>query len=758
MSPAFSTTAPPKRPHSTSREARIAWWIVAAACAINAALLLALAYAGVTMNRSARAAEKNMISREFDRAVLARLGEQKGVALWDEAVVRAERRDRAWIEEEIATYLTPTFGHDVIYVFDAQDQPFYRYSAKPLPDHAAVMRALTPLLARVRARPHPRDARDASFRPFDSSSAPVGADRAGWAGDIVSVGGRPAIAAMMTIVPAGHMDRAAARPTVLASLIWLDAAEFARIGARATVKKLRLTPHPAKSPTMVLRAQDGTPLGWLSWQPARPGGALLEIALPLLLLASASTGIAGLALLRRLFRTSRKLQAEEAGARALSLQDSVSRLPNRRAFAVALHEVLDGWRAGKGSAPAVAYIDLDHFKDVNDTLGHAAGDALVVAIAERLRAALGTEITLARIGGDEFAAIARLDDAAAAGEFGQRICDAIDAPFTIGGDGIAITVSVGIAVASERGDDPDRMTRRADIALYEAKSQGRSRAVVFVPEMEHAVIHRRRIATDLPSAIAEGQLRLVYQPVLRIGGGDRITGAEALLRWTHPELGVLSPDSFIPIAERSQQMHLLGDWVIGCALADMVNWPGLEVAINLSPTQLRHPDFAASLAGRARHTGVDPGRVILEVTENVVMDASLRTQNALGALQGAGFRIALDDFGTGYSSLSYLARFRFDRLKIDRTLIRGVGEDEAATAVMETAIALGLRLGLDVVAEGIETEAQATLMRVAGCTHLQGYLISPPLEFAAFDRTLGETARFAGSQTRPSAVKSRRPA
>jgi len=221
---------------------------------------------------------------------------------------------------------------------------------------------------------------------------------------------------------------------------------------------------------------------------------------------------------------------------------------------------------------------------------------------------------------------------------------------------------------------------------------------------------------------------------------------------------VLSPDSFIPIAERSQQMHLLGDWVIGCALADMVNWPGLEVAINLSPTQLRHPDFAASLAGRARHTGVDPGRVILEVTENVVMDASLRTQNALGALQGAGFRIALDDFGTGYSSLSYLARFRFDRLKIDRTLIRGVGEDEAATAVMETAIALGLRLGLDVVAEGIETEAQATLMRVAGCTHLQGYLISPPLEFAAFDRTLGETARFAGSQTRPSAVKSRRPA
>jgi diguanylate cyclase (GGDEF)-like protein len=758
MNSAFSTTAPAKRPHSTSRETRIAWWIVAAACAINAALLLALAYAGVTMNRAARATEKSTISREVDRAVLTRLGEQKGVALWDEAVVRTAHGDRAWMDQEIAGYLIPGFGHDALYILDSQNRPFYRAVKTTAPDDAAVMRAIAPLVRRARSHRHPRDARDASFRPYDSTAAPADADRVGWAGDIVSIDGRPAIAAMMTIVPTKEMDLFAQRPVMLVSLVWLNATEIARIGSAAAVGELRLVPKRPRKPAIPFVAQDGASLGWLSWTPARPGSALLEIALPLLLLASASTGVAGLALLRRLFRASHKLAAEEAGARALSLQDSVSRLPNRRAFAVALDETLRGWRAGKGPAPAVAYIDLDHFKDVNDTLGHAAGDALVVAIAERLRAALGTEITLARIGGDEFAAIARLEDAAVAGAFGQRICDAIEAPFTIGGDGIAITVSVGIAVASECGDDPDRMTRRADIALYEAKSQGRSRAVVFVPEMEHAVIQRRRIATDLPAAIAGHQLRLVYQPVMRIGGGDGITGAEALLRWTHPELGVLSPDSFIPIAERSQQMHLLGDWVIGCALADMANWPGLEVAINLSPTQLRHPGFAAGLAERALQAGVDPGRVILEVTENVVMDASLRTQNALGALQSAGFRIALDDFGTGYSSLSYLARFRFDRLKIDRTLIRGVGEDEAATAVMETAIALGLRLGLDVVAEGIETEAQATLMRVAGCTHLQGYLISPPLEFAAFDRTLGEAARFAGSQSGPSALKSRRPA
>jgi EAL domain-containing protein (putative c-di-GMP-specific phosphodiesterase class I) len=205
-------------------------------------------------------------------------------------------------------------------------------------------------------------------------------------------------------------------------------------------------------------------------------------------------------------------------------------------------------------------------------------------------------------------------------------------------------------------------------------------------------------------------------------------------------------------------MHLLGDWVIGCALADMANWPELEVAINLSPTQLRHPGFAAALAKRAQEAGVDPRRVILEVTESVVMDVSLRTQSALDELHRAGFRIALDDFGTGYSSLSYLARFHFDRLKIDRKLIRGVGEDDAATAVMETAIALGLRLGLDVVAEGIETRDQATLMRVAGCTHLQGYLISQPLEFAAFDALVGESSRFAGSQMRPSAIERRRPA
>jgi EAL domain-containing protein (putative c-di-GMP-specific phosphodiesterase class I) len=214
----------------------------------------------------------------------------------------------------------------------------------------------------------------------------------------------------------------------------------------------------------------------------------------------------------------------------------------------------------------------------------------------------------------------------------------------------------------------------------------------------------------------------------------------------------------ISVAERSQQMHLLGDWVIACALEDMANWPDLEIAINLSPTQLSSPGFGPGLGAWVRAAGIDPRRVILEVTENVVLDASPRTQTALDALRQAGFRIALDDFGTGYSSLSYLARFKFDRLKIDRSLIRGFGEDDSATAVMETAIALGLRLGLEVVAEGIETQDQATLMRVAGCTHLQGYLISRPLEIEAFTRLVAEDRRFAGSQMRTSAIERRRPA
>lgn len=726
--------------------------------AINGILLVALGYAGLSMNRSARLAERRAISRELDRAVLTRLGEQKGAALWDSAATHAERHDRAWIDDEIAGYLQPTFGHDAIYVLDARNRPFYRYPASERLNDATVMHAIAPLVARARAPSHPAATRDAAFRAFDSSEAPVGADRVGWAGDIISVAGRPAIAALMTIVPPSHMLLAPQRPVILVSLIWLDATEFARIGAAAGVSELRLSAARPPGAAMALRSPDGSSLGWLSWQSARPGRALIRIALPLLLLASISAGIAGLALLRRLFNASRRLRAQEADARAMALEDSVSGLPNRRAFTLALGQLMEDWRRGAAGTPAVAYIDLDHFKDVNDTLGHAAGDTLVRAIAGRLRAALGAEIVLARIGGDEFAAIAQVTGTAAAETLARTICEAVEPAFAIASDSIAISASVGIAVAGRRSEDAETMTRHADIALYEAKSQGRSRAVVFVPEMEHALIHRRRIATDLPAAIRNGQLRLVYQPVRSIVGDERVTGAEALLRWTHPDLGVLSPEDVIPIAEQSHQMDLLGDWVIGQALSDMARWPGIEVAINLSPTQLRNPGFVPRLCRRVHDAGIAPERLVLEVTESVLMDGSFRTRNALEALRSEGFAVALDDFGTGYSSLSYLARFRFDRLKIDRTLIRGVGEDEAATAVMETAIALGLRLGLDVVAEGIETQQQALLLRVAGCTHLQGYLISRPLEAEAFDRLLREDRRFAGSHIDRPGIERRRPA
>jgi diguanylate cyclase (GGDEF)-like protein len=425
---------------------------------------------------------------------------------------------------------------------------------------------------------------------------------------------------------------------------------------------------------------------------------------------------------------SRRLRASEAAALALAHTDPVSDLPNRRAFSTILGERLDAWRDGTGTRPMLACLDLDRFKNVNDTLGHEAGDRLVLAVADRLRAALDDDKLLARLGGDEFAVIAPCHDADAP----QRLADELTAlfrePFDITGHHVGITASIGITIAGQGNNSPVMMARYADIALYEAKAS-RGSTQIFRPEMSHAVERRHSLETELETVIRTGEgLRLVYQPVVPFARGSAHPGVEALLRWTRADGEVVAPDELIPIAEASGQMERLGSWVIDRAFRDAAAWPDMEVSINLSPTQFRASGLIRYLEGKSRTLGVSPGRIILEVTESLVIETRWNVEQVLHDLRAAGFRIALDDFGTGYSSLSYLRRFPFDRLKLDRALVHGVTEDPTAMAIVETAAALGRRLGLDVVAEGIETQDDADLMLVAGCTHLQGYLISRPIE------------------------------
>jgi predicted signal transduction protein with EAL and GGDEF domain len=356
-------------------------------------------------------------------------------------------------------------------------------------------------------------------------------------------------------------------------------------------------------------------------------------------------------------------------------------------------------------------------------MGHAAGDALIMAVAKRLQSAIVPGEFLARFGGDEFAVLHRSQAANAAARLAERLRAGFEAGFDVHGQHVRMTASIGLAQAPDHGGSPEELMRHADIALYQGKNQGRDRAMLFCAEMAAEVEQRREVEVDLHSALNGRQLKLHYQPLIHCGSG-RITGVEALLRWRHPTKGDISPGRFVPIAEEAGLMPALGAFVLERAFEEARRWPALDIAINLSPVQFRHVDLVNMLETlRVRH-GVDPGRVVLEVTEGVLMESTERNRQILEAVRAMGFKIALDDFGTGYSSLRYLCDFRFDKIKIDRAFVTGIHERKRAMTIIQSVVTLGRGLGMQIVAEGVETEAEASVMRLVGATELQGFFFS----------------------------------
>jgi diguanylate cyclase (GGDEF)-like protein len=408
--------------------------------------------------------------------------------------------------------------------------------------------------------------------------------------------------------------------------------------------------------------------------------------------------------------------------RHLALHDSLTGLPNRLQF----HQHLDRAvaRARRhGQLMAVFGLDLDRFKDVNDTMGHQAGDALIMAVARRLQGAIGAQDFLSRFGGDEFAVLRSSSDPGAASELAARLRKAFDETFEVYGQKVRMTASLGIAFAPDHGFSPAELMRHADIALYQGKNQGRDRAMFFNAEMAAEVEQRREIELDLQSAIEARDLRLHYQPLISCSTG-RVSGIEALLRWRHPTKGDISPAVFVPIAEEAGLMPALGAFVLSHAFEEAARWPDLEIAINLSPVQFRHVDLVALLQQLVARHEIDTRRIVFEVTEGVMMESTERNRQTLEAIRAMGFKIALDDFGTGYSSLRYLSDFRFDKIKIDRAFVTGIHERKTAMTIIQAVVTLGRGLGMEIVAEGVETEAEASVMRLMGVTELQGFYFS----------------------------------
>ena len=407
--------------------------------------------------------------------------------------------------------------------------------------------------------------------------------------------------------------------------------------------------------------------------------------------------------------------------------DALSGLPNRPEMVEKIENFLHRRTVGGGNRRAVAaYIDIDRFKDINDTLGHEAGDQLIKAVGLRLKARLRPQDFLSRFGGDEFAILGMPGDSGGDAAIAERIAQAFASPFSVHGQSIRVTASVGLAVAPDNGVTADELMRHADIALYEAKNQGRDRAVFFSAEMAERVEHRRSIEVELRSALEANRLRLHYQPIISCGTGA-IVGVEALLRWSHPVHGEMSPAEFIPIAENSGLLPVLGEWILDQAMKDAKRWPDLEVSVNLSPAQFRHVDLSLTLRGLIAKHGVDPNRFVLEITESVLLEATDHIISILNSIRAMGFKTALDDFGTRYSTLGYLCNFKFHKIKIDRSFVSRISEDDTSRTIVQSVIRLGRALGMDIVAEGVEDELEATMMTNFGCTQMQGFYFSKAL-------------------------------
>jgi diguanylate cyclase (GGDEF)-like protein len=416
----------------------------------------------------------------------------------------------------------------------------------------------------------------------------------------------------------------------------------------------------------------------------------------------------------------------EARIRFMAHHDALTNLPNRVLFRIRMEELL---RASdrQDARLAILCLDLDYFKNVNDTLGHPVGDALLEAVADRLHNCMREGDIVARIGGDEFAILAPLSDHGDRAErLAQRIVQTLSEPFDLEGQRAVIGVSIGIALATDRDINADVLLKNADMALYRAKADGRGGYRFFEAEMDAQMQARRAIELDLREAMSRQELEVWYQPIIDLAA-NRVSGFEALLRWHHPEHGMIPPIQFIPLAEELGLIVPIGEWVLRQSCQDAVTWPDeLKVAVNLSPVQFRNNQLVETVQQALAQTGLAPNRLELEITETALLQDNETVLTTLHRLRDLGLCIVLDDFGTGYSSLSYLRSFPFDKLKIDQSFVRDMATRPDCVAIVNSVASLALQLGITTTAEGVETPEQLDQVRSAGCTEAQGYYFDYP--------------------------------
>lgn len=671
----------------------------------------------------------------IDRQLQSIAHDQESVAIWDDSVLRTKVAfNYDWIEMNLGAWMADYFGHDGSIVLNDADKPIYAMDKNERLNVAAVggeLKDLAPMIAQLRASLKAGAAVDYTVGRIAEAPRVT---------DLVIVGGKPVVASIMPLITdSGNVTQLPGTEYVLISTVNLDQHYADNLATGFTLAELSFVQMPTGDPVrtvLPLSNKAGRFITFVEWVQDRPGQTMIEQSLPGLAGAFVVVGVIVALLLWQLSRSSSALESGRAAAAHQANHDALTGLPNRANFDGELARALAGPH-GRDQGVAVLLLDLDRFKLVNDTLGHEAGDDLIRAVGQRLKQILMPGDMLARLGGDEFAIVHRHRFGTTEPmTLGQRIVDALGKTFEIQGSEVFVGGSIGVAVAGLGDEDARELTRRADIALFEAKATGRNRAVLFEESMSQLLHNRQSIEAELREALRrDDQLSVSFQPLYG-ADGLKIIGAEALARWHHPKLGQVSPAHFIPVAENSGLILKLGEMVIERACELGTRWPGLLVAVNISPVQLRNPQFCEHLLAQLRRTGMRASDLELEITEGILLEDAKLTTDALETLRGAGIHIALDDFGTGYSSLNYLKRYPVDRIKIDRSFVSQLSSGGASVAIVQAMVTLAHALGIQVTAEGVETDEQLAILRSMGCNVFQGFLLSPPVSVPGLEPML----------------------
>lgn len=714
--------------------------VVVTSAVMTGVLAYSLVFVANGVDGAAQDRETRFASHLADEIYSKLPTDQESVAIWDDAVVNTVTNfNPTWIEVNLGVWMFDYFHHDRAIVLDRENQPIYAMVDGETSDADHVRTMLQTV------RPLIDQAREQIANGAVDAYAEGTADTYPRAEDTLIIDGMPTIVSVMPITSdSGDIELSNSDIPLFVSARFLNAGYAAELADNYLIAGARFGAASASDPASVpILDQAGAVVSRLAWDPTRPGAELLARIAPM----AGFTGLVAITLILWLtlhLRQSRSsAEAERRNAQHLATHDPLSGLPNRSQMDATLDRELTD---SDGGHPPLAlhFIDLDHFKVINDSLGHAAGDELICQVGRRLMVLCADGHFVARLGGDEFGIIQR--DVASAEEaesFAAAIIDAIDQPFDLLEQTCHAGCSIGFAIAPSQEKCRGELVRKADIALFSAKSSGRRRSACYTEDLNQEVQKNQTIEVELRAALERtDQIRVAFQP-LTDASTLRIEGAEALLRWNHPELGFISPAAFIPVAENCGLIERLGEFVLEQAARLGRRWPGFMVAVNVSPVQMHNPHFAETVLAILSAHGMRPVDLELEITESVFMDKFEITSANLRKLRQEGVRIALDDFGTGYSSLSYLDRHPVDRIKIDRSFISEMGQSAVSFTIVQSIIRLAHDLGMKVTAEGIETEDQAELLTAAGCNTIQGFLIAPAIDVHEIEARFAQCAKAA---------------